>query len=259
MLKQIIEGKWLEARAVVGMWPANQVGDDDIELYASEDRTDVMMRLHHLRQQTEKPPGRPNQCLADFVAPKESGIKDYMGGFAVTTGLGIEKRIKEYEADHDDYHSIMLKALADRLAEAFAELMHLKVRKELWGYAADEHLANDELIKEQYKGIRPAPGYPACPEHTEKALLWQLLDAEENAGIELTDSMAMWPAAAVSGWYFAHPESKYFAVGKINRDQVEDYARRKGMSVEDAERWLAPSLGYEPEEVAQEAPKKAAS
>ncbi len=259
MLKQIIDGKWLKARAVVGMWPASQVGDDDIELYASDDRTDVMMRLHHLRQQTEKPPGRPNQCLADFVAPKDSGVKDYMGGFAVTTGLGIEQRIKDYEADHDDYRSIMLKALADRLAEAFAELMHLKVRKELWGYASDEQLANDDLIKEQYKGIRPAPGYPACPEHTEKTLLWQLLDPEQNAGIELTDSMAMWPAAAVSGWYFAHPESKYFAVGKINRDQVEDYARRKGMSVEDAERWLAPSLGYDPDETTQEAPKKAVS
>ena len=259
MLKQIITGKWLQARAVVGMWPANQVGDDDIELYASDDRTDVMMRLHHLRQQTEKPPGRPNQCLADFVAPKESGVKDYMGGFAVTTGLGIEEKIEAYEKDHDDYHSIMLKALADRLAEAFAELMHLKVRKELWGYASDEHLANDELIKEQYNGVRPAPGYPACPEHTEKQLLWQLLDAEQNAGIQLTESMAMWPAAAVSGWYFAHPESKYFAVGKINRDQVEDYARRKGMSLEEAEKWLAPSLGYDPDEVSEEPPKKAAS
>ena len=259
MLAQIIEGKWLEARAVVGLYPANQVGEDDIELYADDERRQVMMRLHHLRQQTEKPPGRPNQCLADFVAPKNSGVKDYMGAFAVTAGLGIERKLEEFHKDHDDYQAIMLKALADRLPEAFSELMHLKVRKELWGYAADEGLANEELIKEQYKGIRPAPGYPACPEHTEKELLWKLLDAENNAGIQLTESMAMWPAAAVSGWYFASPQSKYFAVGKINRDQVEDYARRKGMSVETAERWLAPALGYEPDELTEEAPKQAAS
>jgi 5-methyltetrahydrofolate--homocysteine methyltransferase len=259
MLQQIIDGKWLTASAVFGLFPANSVDDDDIEVFASDDRTDVLTRLHHLRQQTEKPPGRPNQCLADFVAPKGSGLKDYMGAFAVTAGLGIETKLAEFEKDHDDYHGIMLKALADRLAEAFAELLHQRVRKEFWGYAADEQLGNDALIKEQYKGIRPAPGYPACPEHTEKNLLWKLLDVENNAGIQLTESMAMWPAAAVSGWYFAHPESKYFAVGRINRDQVEDYARRKGLSVEEAERWLAPSLGYDPDEVAQEPPKKVAS
>ncbi|MEJ2380690.1 MAG: methionine synthase [Gammaproteobacteria bacterium] len=259
MLQQIIDGKWLTARAVFGLFPANSVDDDDIEVFASDDRTDVLTRLHHLRQQTEKPPGRPNQCVADFVAPKDSGVKDYMGAFAVTAGLGIETKLAEFEKDHDDYHGIMLKALADRLAEAFAELLHQRVRREFWGYAADEQLGNDALIKEQYKGIRPAPGYPACPEHTEKGLLWQLLDVEDNAGIQLTESMAMWPAAAVSGWYFAHPESKYFAVGRINRDQAEDYARRKRMSLEEAERWLAPSLGYDPDEAEQEPPTKVAS
>jgi 5-methyltetrahydrofolate--homocysteine methyltransferase len=246
-LREIIAAKWLEARAVIGLFPANSVNDDDIEVYSDETRTKVLTTLHHLRQQDEKPPGRPNQCLSDFIAPKDSGLKDYLGAFAVTAGLGIDDHVKRFEAAHDDYHAIMVKALADRLAEAFAELMHERVRKEFWGYAAQERLDNEALIHEEYRGIRPAPGYPACPEHTEKGLLWQLLDAERNAGIALTDHYAMWPAASVSGWYFAHPESKYFGVGKINKDQVVDYARRKGMSLAEAERWLAPNLGYEPD------------
>ena len=246
-LREIIAGNWLGARGAIGFFPANSVNDDDIEVYSDETRTKVVTTLHHLRQQDEKPPGRPNQCLSDFVAPKDSGLKDYIGAFAVTTGLGIDEHVKRFESDHDDYHAIMVKALADRLAEAFAELMHEQVRKELWAYAPQEHLDNEELIREEYRGIRPAPGYPACPEHTEKALLWQLLDAERNTGIALTDHYAMWPAASVSGWYFAHPDSKYFGVGKINKDQVADYARRKGMSIAEAVRWLAPSLGYEPD------------
>ncbi len=246
MLKQIITEKWLTARAVIGLFPASQVNDDDIEVYATEDRDEVLTTLHHLRQQDQRPPGKPNRCLADFVAPKDTNIKDYMGGFAVTAGIGIEEHVQRFEAAHDDYHAILLKALADRLAEAFAELMHGRVRKEFWGYVADETLSNEQVIKEEYQGIRPAPGYPACPEHTEKDLLWQLLDAENNTGIWLTESRAMAPAASVSGWYFAHPVAGYFAVGKINRDQVEDYARRKGLLVEEVERWLAPNLGYEP-------------
>jgi len=248
MLKQIIEEKWLRAAAVVGFFPANQVNHDDIELYTDDSRSEVLTTLHHLRQQNQKPPGRPNQCLADFVAPKDTGLKDYIGAFAVTAGLGIDEHVKRFEADHDDYHAIMLKALADRLAEAFAEYLHERVRKEFWGYAGDEAFSNEELIKEQYKGIRPAPGYPACPEHTEKALLWKLIDPVTNAGIALTEHFAMMPAAAVSGWYFSHPESRYFGVGKINRDQAEDYAKRKGMTLEEAERWLAPNLGYDPDQ-----------
>ncbi|MCO6413617.1 MAG: methionine synthase [Thiogranum sp.] len=248
MLGQIVDEKWLQARAVIGLFPASQVNDDDIELYTDDSRSEVLTTLHHLRQQNQKPPGRPNQCLADFVAPRETGLKDYLGAFACTAGIGIDEHVKRFEKQHDDYHAIMMKALADRLAEAFAELLHEKVRKEIWGYASDETLSNEELVKEQYKGIRPAPGYPACPEHTEKALLWKLIDPVTNADIALTESFAMMPAASVSGWYFSHPESKYFGVGKINRDQVEDYARRKGMTVEEAERWLAPNLGYEPEE-----------
>ena len=248
MLQQIIDEKWLQAKAVFALFPANQVNDDDIEVYTDESRSKVLATLHHLRQQNQKPPGRPNQCLADFVAPRDTGLKDYIGAFAVTAGIGIDEHVKRFEADHDDYHSIMLKALADRLAEAFAELLHEKVRKEYWGYAENEALDNKALIKEQYKGIRPAPGYPACPEHTEKALLWELIDPATNAGITLTEHFAMLPTAAVSGWYFSHPESKYFGVGKINRDQVEDYAQRKGMTLEEAERWLAPNLGYNPDE-----------
>ncbi|MEA2079212.1 MAG: vitamin B12 dependent-methionine synthase activation domain-containing protein, partial [Pseudomonadota bacterium] len=248
MLDKIINEKWLQAKAVFALFPANQVSDDDIELYTDDSRTEVLTTLHHLRQQNQKPPGRPNQCLADFIAPGDTGLKDYIGAFAVTAGLGIDEHVQRFEADHDDYHAIMLKALADRLAEAFAERLHEKVRKEHWGYGADEALDNNALIKEQYKGIRPAPGYPACPEHTEKALLWKLIDPLTNAEIALTEHFAMMPAASVSGWYFSHPESKYFGVGKINRDQVEDYARRKGMTLEEAERWLAPNLGYDPDQ-----------
>ncbi|TNF38109.1 MAG: methionine synthase, partial [Gammaproteobacteria bacterium] len=246
MLEQIINEKWLTARAVIGLFPANAVGDD-VELYRDDKRDQAMMKLCFLRQQSQQPPGRPNHCLSDYVAPKTTGLKDYMGAFAVTTGIGIDAYVKDFESKHDDYHAIMLKVLADRLAEAFAELMHRKVRREFWGYAGNEQLDNEALIAEEYKGIRPAPGYPACPDHTEKAKLWQLLDVENNADIKLTESFAMWPAASVSGWYFGNPESRYFAVAKINREQVEDYARRKGMSVVEAERWLAPNLGYDAE------------
>jgi len=245
MLHRIIHEGWLEARAVVGFWPATAVGDD-IELYADDDRTEALTRVHSLRQQTNAEHARENFALADFVAPRDSGLADWLGGFAVTTGIGIEDHIARFEADHDDYQAIMLKALADRLAEALAERMHERVRRELWGYAADEDLDNDALIAEAYQGIRPAPGYPACPDHTEKRTLFDLLGAEANAGIELTESFAMSPGASVSGWYFSHPDARYFGVGRIERDQVEDYARRKGWSVEEAERWLAPNLNYEP-------------
>ncbi len=247
MLKQIVEEKWLTARGVFGLFPANAVGDDTV-LYTDESRTEVLTTLHHLRQQSEKPAGRPNRSLADFVAPRETGLEDYMGAFAVTAGIGIEERLRAFEADHDDYHAIMLKALADRLAEAFAERLHERVRKEFWGYAADETLDNDAIIREEYRGIRPAPGYPACPDHTEKALLWELLDVEKKAGITLSPGFAMVPTAAVSGWYFSHPDARYFGLGAIYRDQVEEYAERKGMSVREVERWLAPNLGYEPED-----------
>lgn len=247
MLQRIINEQWLTARAVYGLWPANSVGDD-IEIYTDESRTTVQQVVHHLRQQNKKAAGQANFCLSDFVAPKASGLADYIGGFAVTAGIGIEKYVSEFEAAHDDYSAIMLKALADRLAEAFAERLHQRVRTEYWGYS-NESLSNQELIDEQYQGIRPAPGYPACPDHTEKGLLFELLKATENTGITLTESYAMYPTAAVSGWYFAHPESKYFGLGKIQRDQVEEYAKRKNMPVEEAERWLSPVLAYEPESV----------
>ncbi len=246
MLGRIIDEKWLQARAVIGLFPANRSDDDDVCVYTDDTRTQELATLHFLRQQLVKPEGKPNYCLADFVAPEDSGVRDFVGLFAVTAGIGIDARVAAFEADHDDYNAILLKALADRLAEAFAERLHQRVRTEFWGYAADEHLGNEALIRESYRGIRPAPGYPACPDHTEKETLWKLLDAEHNAGIRLTESYAMVPTAAVSGIYFAHPESRYFAVGKINRDQVEDYAQRKGMSLAEAERWLAPILGYIP-------------
>ncbi|MDH5764736.1 MAG: methionine synthase [Gammaproteobacteria bacterium] len=245
MLDTIIKEKWLQAKAVIGLFPANQVDGDSVEIYENDQRDKVVTTLNFLRQQTEQPPGRPNHCLSDYVAPKQSAKKDYMGAFAVTTGIGIEEHVKRFEDQHDDYQAIMLKVLADRLAEAFAELMHQRVRKEFWGYAKDEQLDSDALIEEQYKGIRPAPGYPACPDHTEKAKLWALLEADKNAQIILTEHFAMMPAASVSGWYFANPDARYFAVAKINRDQVEDYARRKGMTIAEAERWLAPNLGYD--------------
>ncbi|HUX64037.1 MAG TPA: methionine synthase [Sulfuricella sp.] len=243
MLKRIIEEKWLEARAVIGLFPANSVGDD-IEIYTDESRSKVAMTYHTLRQQAVKSPGKPNLALADFVAPKESGVKDYLGGFAVTAGIGIDAHVSAFEKNLDDYSAIMLKALADRLAEAFAELMHERVRREFWGYAKDETLSNEDMIAEKYRGIRPAQGYPACPEHTEKGPLFELLQAPESAGITITESFAMLPTAAVSGFYFAHPDSTYFALGKIGRDQVEDYARRKGWDTATAEKWLAPALGY---------------
>jgi 5-methyltetrahydrofolate--homocysteine methyltransferase len=239
MLDKIIKGKWLQANAVYGFWPANRVGDS-IEVYADDARSAVLHAFHHLRQQNEKPAGNPNQSLADFVAPK--GVADYLGGFAVTTGLGCDERAKAFEAANDDYSAIMLKALADRFAEAFAEYLHARVRRDDWGYAKNETLTNEDLIAEKYVGIRPAPGYPACPEHSEKQPLFLLLEAEKRAGITLTDSYAMWPTAAVSGFYYSHPQSQYFAVGKIDKDQVEDYAKRKGWSIPLAERWLAPNL-----------------
>jgi 5-methyltetrahydrofolate--homocysteine methyltransferase len=245
MLARIIDEKWLTAHAVVGLFPANRVGGDDIAIYRDESRSETLMTFHCLRQQMVKPIDRPNLSLADFVAPKESGVRDYIGAFAVTAGVGVEERVAEYEARHDDYNAIMLKALADRLAEAFAELMHRRVRTEFWGYAADEHLDVEALIQEKYRGIRPAPGYPACPDHTEKGDLFRLLDVPRNAGITLTETFAMLPTASVSGFYFSHPEAAYFATGRIDRDQVQEYAERKGMPLADVERWLAPVLAYE--------------
>jgi len=248
MLEQLIAEQWLSARAAVGFWPANTVGDDDIEVYADEERQRVITTLHTLRQQAVQREGKPNLALADFIAPKDSGVADYIGGFVVSTGFGVDKIVKAYEDRNDDYNAILVKALADRLAEAFAECLHEKVRRELWGYAPDEALDNAALIREAYRGIRPAPGYPACPDHTEKRLLFALLEAERRSGVVLTESYAMLPAASVSGLYFSHPGSRYFAVNKLAPDQVADYAGRKGMAVEQAERWLAPVLGYDPKD-----------
>jgi 5-methyltetrahydrofolate--homocysteine methyltransferase len=242
MLDQLVAEKWVKASGVIGFWPANRDGDD-IVLWKTEKRTRELARLHTLRQQMDKPPGKPNYALADFVAP--SGA-DYIGAFAVTAGLGEEDVAIRFRRANDDYSAIMAQALCDRLAEAFAEAMHAKVRRELWGYAVDETLSNDELIAEKYSGIRPAPGYPAQPDHTEKRTIFDLLGARERIGIDLTESLAMTPPSSVSGLYFAHPQAEYFGVGKIDRDQVEDYARRKGWEVREAERWLAPILAYEP-------------
>ncbi len=242
MLRQLIDDKRIQARAVIGFWPAARTGSDDITVYTDEGRSDTLATLHHLRQQGEKPGGKPNFSLADFVAPADSGVADFIGGFCVTAGHGVEELAARYEADHDDYNSIMLKALADRLAESLAELMHRRVRQEFWGYATDESLSNEDLIRERYRGIRPAPGYPACPDHTEKSALFQLLDAEKNAGVGLSESFAMTPASSVSGFYFAHPEARYFAVGKIGRDQVKDLASRNDRSEDEMARWLAPNL-----------------
>jgi len=250
MLDCIIKEKWLTAKAVVGLFPANSVGDDIVVFNAEAQRrgaAEVLTVVHTLRQQMEKPPGRPNYALADFIAPQETGLDDYLGFFAVTAGLGVAEKVREFEAAHDDYHAILLKALADRLAEALAEQMHGRIRRELWGYAPDEALDNEELIAEAYRGIRPAPGYPACPDHTEKGELFRVLDAPDNVDMSLTESFAMRPAASVSGYYFAHPEARYFGLGRIDRDQVADYAARKGWDVETAEKWLAPNLGYERE------------
>jgi 5-methyltetrahydrofolate--homocysteine methyltransferase len=244
MLNRIIDEKWLTASGVVGIWPANAVGDD-VELYTDESRNAVLTTVHSLRQQSKKASNVVNLALSDFVAPKETGLQDYMGGFAVTAGLGIETKLEEFAKDHDDYSSIMLKALADRLAEAFAEKLHNIVRKETWGYEPNETLSNEDLIREKYRGIRPAPGYPACPDHTEKPELFRLLNATSITGMTLTDSLAMMPSASVSGWYFAHPQSKYFGLGKIEKDQVDDYAKRKGMELREVERWLGPNLNYD--------------
>ncbi|MDO9448610.1 MAG: vitamin B12 dependent-methionine synthase activation domain-containing protein, partial [Candidatus Nitrotoga sp.] len=245
MLKRIIDEKWLGANAVFGLFPANSVNSDDIEIYTDESRSQVAMTWHNLRQQMVKPEDKPNLSLGDFIAPKESGVADYIGAFAVTTGIGIDERVAEFESKHDDYNSILLKALADRLAEAFAELLHARVRREFWGYAADEQISTEDLIDEKYRGIRPAPGYPACPDHTEKRALFELLDAPNKAGITLTESFAMLPTAAVSGFYFSHPQSQYFATAKADKDQIEDYAQRKGLSLEETQRWLAPVLNYD--------------
>ncbi|MHB8447989.1 MAG: methionine synthase [Rudaea sp.] len=242
ILSKVVAEKWLRAKAVIGFWPAARFGDD----IGLNDGGEKVM-LHHLRQQADKPAERPNLCLSDFIAPKDGGMRDWIGGFAVTAGLGIEEHIERFHKDNDDYSAIILKALADRLAEALAEYMHRRVRTEFWGYAADESLDNESLIAEKYRGIRPAPGYPACPDHTEKTTLFGLLDATKNAGIELTEGFSMYPAAAVSGWYFSHPDSQYFVVGKLTRDQVEDYARRKGWSLQEAERWLSANLDYDPD------------
>lgn len=251
LLARLVSENELKAKGVVGIWPANTVNGEDVEIYTDESRTEVKETLCFLRQQAQKKAGVPNYSLADYIAPKDSGKADYIGGFAVTAGLGIEPIVKRYEADHDDYNAIMVKALADRLAEAFAEYLHEVVRKEIWGYAGAESLSNEDLIKESYAGIRPAPGYPACPDHTEKGKLFDLLDAENATGISLTESFAMLPAASVSGFYFSHPDSRYFGIGKILKDQVEDYARRKNVPVEQVERWLAAHLAYEPSRVLQ--------
>jgi 5-methyltetrahydrofolate--homocysteine methyltransferase len=248
MLAQLIAEKWLTARAVIGFYPANSDGDDIYIFNTKEQRNKEtkISTIQTLRQQMEKPPGRPNYALADFIAPQETGLDDYLGFFAVTAGLGIEEKIAEFEAAHDDYSAILLKSLADRLAEALAEQMHGRVRREFWGYAPDEALANDDLIKEAYRGIRPAPGYPACPDHNTKGDIFSLLKVEGVIGMSLTENFAMRPAASVSGLYFSHPESSYFGLGRIDEDQVADYAARKGWDVETAERWLAPNLGYDP-------------
>ena len=247
MLEKVIADKWLTANGVIGLFPANAVGDD-IEVYADESRSEVIATIRSLRQQGKHRDGIPNRALSDFVAPKATGLADHVGGFAVTGGIGAQDRIMAFKADNDDYSAILLEAIADRFAEAFAERLHQRVRKEIWGHAADEDLDNEALIAEKYSGIRPAPGYPACPEHTEKGTLFELLSVTGRTGIELTDSMAMWPGAAVSGWYFGHPDSQYFVVGRLGRDQVEDYAKRKGWTVAEAERWLGSNLGYLPED-----------
>jgi 5-methyltetrahydrofolate--homocysteine methyltransferase len=240
LLQQIIDEKWLNARGAIGFWPANKVAPDSVDVMADKE----VVKLQFLRQQIKKATGQPNLSLADFIAPAEKNYQDHIGAFAVTIE-GIEPYIKKFEAGHDDYNKIILQALADRLAEAFAELLHKKTRQEYWGYATDEHLTNEQLIQEEYLGIRPAPGYPACPDHTEKYKLFNLLGGAATTGITLTESLAMYPASSVSGWYFANPESKYFGVGKIEKDQVVDYANRKGMPIEEAERWLRPILEYE--------------
>ncbi len=244
LLDRIVKEKLLTARGVYGFFAANAVGDD-VELYTDETRAKVLTRFHFLRQQSDREGNEPCRCLADFIAPKETGLADHIGAFAVTSGVGLKELCERFRAAHDDYNAIMAEALADRLAEAFAECLHKRAREE-WGYGRSENLSSEELIHERYRGIRPAPGYPACPDHTEKGTIWRLLDVKAKTGIELTESFAMWPGSSVSGFYFAHPKSRYFNVGKIDRDQVEDYAQRRGMSVKEVERWLGPNLNYEP-------------
>ena len=236
----------ITARGVYGFFPANAVGDD-VELYADGTRATRLERFHFLRQQMQKDGSEPCRSLGDFIAPRETGLADHLGGFAVTTGIGLKELCDRFKAEHDDYNAIMAEAIADRLAEAFAECLHKRVRDE-WGYGCDENLSPADLIREKYRGIRPAAGYPACPDHTEKGTLWRLLDVEANTGMLLTESFAMWPGSSVSGLYFAHPESRYFSLGKIDRDQVADYHARKGMSVAEVERWLGPNLNYDPME-----------
>ncbi|MDA0225116.1 MAG: methionine synthase, partial [Proteobacteria bacterium] len=245
VLAQIVEKKWIRANGVLGLYPAARTDDDDVAIYADETRTSTAMVWHNLRQQNHKPAGRPNLCLADFVAPAGSGVADWVGAFAVSAG-GFDARLAALEAEHDDYGAIMLKVLADRLAEAFAEHLHERVRREFWGYAPDETLTNEQRVAEAYRGIRPAPGYPACPDHTEKGPLFALLDAPTNAAMQLTESYAMLPVSAVSGFILSHPEARYFAVGKVGLDQVTSWAQRKGFSLAEAEHWLAPYLAYEP-------------
>jgi 5-methyltetrahydrofolate--homocysteine methyltransferase len=238
MLQKIVSENWLTAKGILGIFPANTINDDDIEVISDS----LTRNFLTLRQQSQKTVGAPNSALSDFIAPKDSGKQDYIGCFCTTTGFGVDEKATEFENALDDYNSIMIKALADRLAEAFAEYLHLKVRKEIWGYASNENLSNQNLIKEEYEGIRPAPGYPACPDHLEKPTIWKLLNVEQNIGVTLTESMAMWPASSVSGYYFAHPQSKYFGLGKIKEDQVIDYAKRRGISTEMATKWLAPNI-----------------
>jgi 5-methyltetrahydrofolate--homocysteine methyltransferase len=245
MLRQLVEERWFNPKAVIGFWPANAVGDD-IRLYTGDSRSETLATFHGLRQQLSKRDGKPNLCLSDFVAPVESGKPDWIGGFVVTSGIEEVRIAERFERANDDYRSILVKALADRLAEAFAERMHERVRKEFWAYAPDEDITNEELIREEYRGIRPAPGYPAQPDHTEKTTLFDLLGAERSIGVSLTESYAMWPGSSVSGLYLAHPEAYYFGVAKVERDQAEDYAARKGMSVAEVERWLGPILNYDP-------------
>jgi 5-methyltetrahydrofolate--homocysteine methyltransferase len=252
MLGRIVQEDWLKASGIVGFWPANAEGDD-VLVFADEARSEPLAVLHTLRQQLARREGRANLALADFIAPRGSGLADYIGAFVVTAGIGEDDLAARFKAANDDYSAIMIKALADRLAEAFAERLHQRVRRELWAYAPDETLGNAEIIAEQYRGIRPAPGYPAQPEHSEKATLFRLLEAEGRIGVRLTESYAMWPGAAVSGLYFSHPDSHYFGVGKIERDQVEDYAARKGWTVAQAEKWLAPILNYDPQAAARQA------
>ncbi len=242
LLKRILDEKLLKAKAIYGLFAANTINHDDIEVYYHQDSEEKTAIFRTLRQQLKKHAGKPNFALSDYIAPKESGIKDYMGCFCVSTGFGTQELAAEFEKNHDDYNSIMIKALADRFAEAFAEYLHKKIRKEDWGYASEENLTNEELIKENYKGIRPAPGYPACPDHLEKLTIWDILKVEERIGVKLTESLAMWPAASVSGYYFANPEARYFGLGKIKEDQVKDFAERKGIDYKKAEKWLNPNI-----------------